>query len=188
MTKNQTSDYIAWEDTYKVEQALFNAKQYRIYLYLCIGKCVALRATEMLNLTWADFGMKELRVEEQKTHKVRVIPLKDETKAAVKKVVNILHPEPTEKIFKSHSKKGTMSSQYISKKLHYYAAPIVGWDKNISTHTVRKTFGRRVYDQSTDKGHALVMLNEIFKHSSMRVTKIYLGITEDEINDIYKAL
>jgi len=34
----------------------------------------------------------------------------------------------------------------------------------------------------------LIMLNEIFDHSSIKTTKIYLGIREKEIMDVYQNL
>jgi site-specific recombinase XerD len=184
----KTSDYIAWEDCPKIEEALFKAKQYRIYLYLLLGRHIALRASDMFTLTWNDILKSEIVLDEQKTGKNRKITIKDEVLTKIYKVYDKLKPKRDELVFRSFSKKGTMSSQYISKKLRYYAAPIVGWDKHISTHSVRKTFGRRVYEQALNKEHALIMLNEIFNHSTMRVTRVYLGIREEEIKDIYKNL
>lgn len=185
----KTSDYISWEDCEKVEQALFNNKQYRIFLYLSMGKKFGLRAKDMLSLRWSDILNKSMLVlSESKTGKIRQIPIAKDTQQTAKQVYELLGDNLSDFIFKSWSKSGVMSSQYISQKLRYYAAPIVGWDKHISTHSTRKTMGRRVLDTQDDKNYALIMLNDIFNHSSVGITRRYLGITEQEKHKIYQAL
>lgn len=47
------------------------------------------------------------------------------------------------------------------------------------THTMRKTFGYHFYKQTYD----IATLMQIFNHSSQEITKRYIGITEDEIDD-----
>lgn len=53
---------------------------------------------------------------------------------------------------------------------------------DIGTHTLRKTFGYHYYRKTKD----IATLMEIYNHSSERVTKIYIGITTDEIGDSLK--
>ena len=53
----------------------------------------------------------------------------------------------------------------------------VGLDE-IGTHTLRKTFGYHYYKKTKD----VAMLQEIFNHSAPSVTKRYIGITQDEID------
>jgi integrase len=176
-------------DCQKIEQSLLEAKQYRIYLYLSMGKKFGLRAKDMLSLRWGDVISKEqLVIKESKTGKVRTIPIAKDTQKSIKLVFDQLKPEKDEFIFRSWSKSGVMSSQYISKQLRYYSAPIMGWDKHISTHSTRKTLGRRVLDTNKNKEYALLMLNDIFNHSSLSVTKRYLGIRDEEKMKIYQSL
>ena len=187
--KSKTSDYIQWDLCAKIEQSLLEAKQYRIYLYLAMGKKFGLRAKDMLSLRWEDvIGKEQLVIKESKTGKVRTIPIAKDTQKSIKLVFDQLNPAKEEFIFRSWSKSGVMSSQYISKQLRYYSASIVGWDKHISTHSTRKTLGRRVLDTNKNKEYALLMLNEIYNHSSLNVTKRYLGIRNEEKMEIYKSL
>jgi integrase len=52
-------------------------------------------------------------------------------------------------------------------------------DRNdIGTHTMRKTFGYHYYKRTKD----IVTLMEIFNHSAPSITKRYIGITQDEID------
>ena len=54
----------------------------------------------------------------------------------------------------------------------------------ISSHSLRKTFGRRVYETFGETEKALVMLSKIYNHSSVGITRTYLDITQEEIEDL----
>ena len=57
------------------------------------------------------------------------------------------------------------------------------------THTFRKTFGRKVYEGSGENANmALIKLSELFNHSNIAVTKIYLGLREKELMEAYDLL
>lgn len=60
--------------------------------------------------------------------------------------------------------------------------------KNIGTHSLRKTFGYWVYHNALDKNNALVILQTIFNHSSPSVTSRYIGLTDDEVSDVFNSL
>lgn len=58
------------------------------------------------------------------------------------------------------------------------AGEVLGRD-DIGTHTMRKTFGYHYYRDTRD----LAFLQEIFNHSAPSITKRYIGITQDEIDE-----
>ena len=60
--------------------------------------------------------------------------------------------------------------------------------EQISTHSLRKGFGRRVYDMNGQSEHALIKLSEVFGHSSIQLTRIYLGLKQEELNEVYMNL
>ena len=60
--------------------------------------------------------------------------------------------------------------------------------EQISTHSLRKSFGRRVYDMNGQSEHALIKLSEVFGHSSIQLTRIYLGLKQEELNEVYMNL
>lgn len=51
--------------------------------------------------------------------------------------------------------------------------------KDIGTHTMRKTFGYHYYKKTKD----VAALQELFNHSAPSITKRYIGITQDEIDE-----
>lgn len=68
------------------------------------------------------------------------------------------------------------------------AAEEAGIKKNICSHTLRKTFGRFVWYNAEDKNKSLVILQTIFNHSSQSVTTKYIGLTDDEVSDVFNEL
>lgn len=60
---------------------------------------------------------------------------------------------------------------------------------NFSCHSLRKAFGRKVFESSGENAQmALVKLSELFNHSSVQITKIYLGLREEELLEAYDLL
>ena len=59
---------------------------------------------------------------------------------------------------------------------------------HFSTHSLRKTFGRKVFESSDNAELALVKLMELFNHSSVAITKRYLGLRQEEILETYDCL
>ena len=60
---------------------------------------------------------------------------------------------------------------------------------HFSCHSFRKTFGRQVYTMNGDNAElALVKLMELFNHSSVAITKRYLGLRQEEILETYDCL
>lgn len=68
------------------------------------------------------------------------------------------------------------------------AAIEAGIKQNIGSHSLRKTFGYHVWHNAEDKEKALVMLMAIFNHSSVATTKKYIGILDEEIEDVFNCL
>jgi len=63
-----------------------------------------------------------------------------------------------------------------------------GIDKNIGSHSLRKTWGFWTFHSAEDKNKALVILQRCFNHSSTQVTMKYIGLLDSEIEDMYKSV
>lgn len=68
------------------------------------------------------------------------------------------------------------------------AAAEAGIQQNIGSHSLRKTFGKFIYDNAENKTEVLVLLQSIFNHSSPSVTAKYIGITDENIAETFNNL
>lgn len=92
-----------------------------------------------------------------------------------------------EYLFKSRKGDGAISERALW-KIIVDATAEAGIDKNVGSHTLRKTFGRFVWHNAEDKNKALVILQTIFNHSSTATTSKYIGLTDDEVSDVFNEL
>ena len=58
----------------------------------------------------------------------------------------------------------------------------------LSSHSLRKSFGRQCYEKNNESEKALMYLSEMFNHTSPSITRKYLGIRQEELNNIYMTL
>ena len=62
---------------------------------------------------------------------------------------------------------------------------------NISTHTMRKTFSRKIWENENAAGRgeqSLVVLSEMLNHSSVAITRRYIGLRQQELREVYEGL
>ena len=109
----------------------------------------------------------------------------------LKEIVNRIHdkilPNIEEPMFLNRFKAKPISVQHVNVKLKEIFAKynIKG---QYSSHFMRKTLGRRVWAVNNYSEQALILLSQLFNHSSVQTTKIYLGIREQEISNLYLSV
>ena len=143
-----------------------------------------MRISDLLQLTWAMLlDSNTFEIVEKKTKKQREVRINANFQKHFRdcyKKLGILNKQ--EKCFINHRNR-FYSIQRINVLLKDiktgYGLKSV---KNFSTHSLRKTFGRHIYENASTNGElALVMLSKPFNHSNIAITKRYLGIRKDEI-------
>jgi site-specific recombinase XerD len=92
-----------------------------------------------------------------------------------------------EYLFKSRKGDGAISERALWRIIVDITAD-AGIDKNVGSHTLRKTFGFHIWHNAEDKEKALVMLMAIFNHSSLVTTKKYIGLLDNEIEEVFNGL
>ncbi|WP_203558266.1 tyrosine-type recombinase/integrase [Bacteroides sp. 224] len=190
--KNQltTSDYLEYSEYERLLQLLHDDKKYIWELYSRLSFCTACRVSDVLNLHWKDILDKDqVTVLEIKTGKLRSIKFN----ASVKKKTNELYrllgsPSIEEHIFQTNRSKGAFTKQYINRKLKEFKSKYRINIGNFSTHTFRKTFGRYVYEANNRSEESLILLCKVLNHSSTAITKTYIGIRQDEIDNIFDSI
>ena len=127
---------------------------------------------------------------EKKTQKLREVRINKGFQKHIRDCYNaLLITDKSEKCFKSRGhrvysiQRINMILKDIKKKYNIKSV------RNFSTHSLRKTFGRHVYERADSNGEmALVMLSELFNHSNIAITKRYLGLRKEEIMQCYDLL
>lgn len=109
----------------------------------------------------------------------------------VKAISNYIEEYPIqdmdEYLFKSRKGDGHITEISLGRIIKD-AAEEVGIDRNICSHSLRKTFGYHVWHNAEDKEKSLIVLQTIFNHSSPMMTKKYIGLMDDEIEDVFQDL
>lgn len=186
-----TSDYIPWSEAILLVHHLFRDKNYRMSLLIGCGIFFGLRISDLLRLSWnMILETDKFEIIEKKTKKRRQIRInKDFQKHIVSCYEALCIADSTEKCFLSH-KKRVFSTQRINVLLKEIKAEYKLKDvENLSTHSLRKTFGRHIFEKAEgNEEMALVMLSELFNHSNIAITKRYLGIRKEEILHCYDLL
>lgn len=186
-----TSDYIQWDTAVNLVHRLFSDGDYRMSLLIGCGIFFGLRISDILQLSWSMLlSDTTFELIEKKTNKRREVKI---NKAFQKHILNCYQAleitDDAEQCFISR-KNRVYSIQRINVilkdiKKKYNIKSV----KNFSTHSLRKTFGRHVYERADTNGEvALAMLSELFNHSNIAITKRYLGLRKDEIMGCYDLL
>lgn len=179
-----TSDYLNFDSTLnKAMKIIKTDKNYKLGFLVVFGINAGLRISDIFKLKHEDLESDSIPLIESKTNKKRIIRLNDNIKKAYDHLKERC-PETTGYIFTSNQNT-VFSSQYVNRKLkEMFGSKSLA----VSTHSLRKTFGRRVWENNNQTDKALLYLSELFNHSSPAITKRYLGIRQEELDDIYMNL
>lgn len=179
-----TSDYMNFDSTLnKALKIIKSGKNYKIGFLIVFGINSGLRISDILELKHEDLLNESILLIESKTNKKRAIKLNDNIKKGY-----ALYQERDQirlgHIFTSNQNT-VFSVQYVNRclKTIFQTKTL-----SISSHSLRKTFGRQVWSNNGESDKALLYLSELFNHSSPAITKRYLGIRQEELDDIYMSL
>ena len=187
---NTTADYLVWSDAMNLIRKLAKDQNYKMSLLIALGCFTGLRISDILALRWNQIlGVDEFTITEKKTGKQRTIRLNPQLQQHIQECYEHIKPIGVKAPILVSQKGTTFTIQAINRKLKdikkHYKVKI----KNFSCHSLRKTFGRQVYTMSGDSAElTLVKLMELFNHSSIAITKRYLGLRQEEILETYDVL
>lgn len=111
-------------------------------------------------------------IREQKTGKEKKFPINDELKPIIKEYID--NKKDYEYLFKSRKGKNEPLTRQQAYNILNDAAEVFSL-YSIGTHTLRKTWGYHIYQQT----HDAVTIMEILNHSDISVTLRYIGINQD---------
>lgn len=152
----------------------------RDYLLFVLGINSGLRISDLLLLKIDDVKEKNrITIKEKKTGKTKDFPLSDTCKKAIQDYLENVQSNG-KWLFKS--KKGDRPITRIQAyRIINAAARAIGIKDHIGTHTLRKTFGYWTYKSGVD----IIKIQKLLNHSASSITLAYIGITKDELDNIY---
>ena len=160
----------------------------RDWLLFVLGINNGLRISDLLSLQIADVkDCDRITIREKKTGKAKDFPLSDNCKKALSEYMKVtgLTVGP---LFPSRKITGCRGTGAISRQQAYTAinaaARAVGIKVAIGTHTLRKTFGYWAFQQGVN----VTIIQQLLNHSAPPVTLRYIGITKDELDQVYIKL
>ena len=185
-----TADYLVWSDAMNLIRKLAKDGNYKISLLVAIGCFTGLRISDILSLRWKQIlGVPDFTIIEKKTGKRRTIRLNPELQRHIVDCYNHIQPIGIESPILVSQKGTVFSVQRINAILKDLKKKYRLKINHFSCHSLRKTFGRQVYNMNSESAElALVKLMELFNHSSVAITKRYLGLRQEEILETYDCL
>lgn len=128
------------------------------------------RISEMIHLTLEDVDLegRVLHIIDGKGGKDRDVPINDKLHQILTNYLKHIRKSKSNRFF-ALTRTGKVSASYINHCIHT-AVEELGWDKDISAHVLRHSFGSNLLE----KGASVVSIQKLLGHSSLRVTSRYL--------------
>ena len=160
--------------------------QLRNQVLIVLGLHTALRISDLLRLTWDDvydFDNKRVRIRidivEKKTRKAKSISLNKAAVIALTMFANQSAYKGRFIIENIQTKKSI--SRIQAYRLIRAASEALKFQSRVSCHSLRKTFGYHAWKS----GVSPAVIMDIYNHSSLAVTRRYLGVTQDDKDEVY---
>jgi integrase len=127
---------------------------------------------------------------EQKTKKTRKIKINIDLKNLISRIKNQMGvTDNNQYIFVNRYGTKPIDKSWVNVNLKMiFKKYRVDYDSHISSHLFRKTLANRVLKLNNFSNESVVLLMELFGHSSIAITKKYLGIREREVMSVYDSL
>ena len=187
MNTKGSGTYISQDDLEKIINYLNSKGKHRLVFLFKFGTRMALRIGDLKQIRWRDvLGKDRYKVDESKTGKRRDIIFSPQCKEIIQQYYEILKPKRvTDYIFCNKLGK-PYSTRYLNAEFkRIIRNSRIENPAQYKTHSLRKTWGRRVWENNGESDRALTLICYAFGHSNPRITMAYLGIRQDEIDKLY---
>jgi len=162
----------------------------RDYLLFVLGINTGLRISDLLTLKYQDVAegpnkiLDIIQIKEKKTSKTKLFYINDSAKKALHDYIKETGFDPNRYLFSSRKGNNQPITRVRAYRIINDACAVARVEGAIGMHTLRKTFGYWAYKQGID----IILLMKIFNHSSPSITLRYIGITQEDINNVYISL
>lgn len=187
-----TADYLPFDTATSLVRKLFRDGDYRMSLLIGCGIFFGLRISDLRSLTWTQILTgEEFSIYEKKTGKRRVIRINKGFQAHIRDCHTALNIKDDSQPCFLNRYGSIITLQMINRHFKNIKVRYGLRINNFSTHSLRKTWARRIWENENVSGRgeqSLVVLSEIMNHSSVAITRRYLGLRQEEIGQIYESL
>jgi integrase len=179
-TIEKTSDYLTTDELKRLNRYFQKEQNYQMALLIEFGFRTLLRYSDISRFTWENVLNKdELVLNEKKTGKRRSIKVGAVLKGLLVEYFELMQqPELQSTIF-------NYSLRHTNRLLQFGSRFVGIRKKQVSTHSLRKSGARFLYDENNRSEAVFLKISMILNHSSTQVSRRYLGITKEEISDVY---
>jgi integrase len=188
---NTTTSYIEWGEVQLLISRLERDKNYKFCLLVACGVYTGLRISDLLLLKYSDILDGDTFIlTEGKTGKRREVKVNTHLRELVQKIFYIQQiQELNTLIFLNKFKTKPIDRCYVNSQLKVFVRKYrIKTGGNISSHSFRKTLGRRVMEVNNYSNESLILLSEVFGHSNPAITMRYLGLRQQEVLSVYDSL
>lgn len=185
---------IPWDTAIKI---LESTKHIEDRLILALGFTTAFRCENLLNLKFKDVmdgaNVKATLVVEKecKTYKRREVPINH----LLKECILAHHRQLVQKMYysdemyligsyKDPRRRNPVSRQFLNTRIKRCVKPFMSTDR-ISSHSLRKTFGKRIYEKEGCTDKALLITSMALNHKDIYVTRRYIGLDEEVLANVF---
>ena len=181
-TKYTTSDYLTTDEILRLIRYFRKLGNPQMGLLIEFGVKTLLRYSDLSRIQWVDvLGRDTLILNEKKTNKRREITIGNTLRGKIEMVYKEMgNPNKEDYLF-------NYSIQYVNRLLNEGGRDERIKNKNISSHSLRKSGSRFIWENNGHSDEYLIKLSSILNHSSTSITRRYLGISKEEIKDIYQS-
>ncbi len=188
-----TAEYLPWDTAMMLIRKLYKDGNYRMSLLIGCGCFFGLRISDLLlSLTWDRIlNTPSFHIVEKKTGKHREIKINPAFQEHIKDCHEAMGVTNDERPCFLNRYGSVISVQAVNKELKEIKIEYQLRVKNFSTHSLRKTWARQIFENENAAGRgqlALAKLSSIMNHSSESITRAYLGLKQQEIGEVYDSL
>lgn len=184
-----TADYMEWDSAMSLIHRLYRDGDYTMSLFIGCGCFFGLRCGDLRSLTWSMLSGDTFTLTEKKTGKKRTIKINPNFAKHISDCKTALKVKNDDDYCFLSKKGSVISIQRINVRLKEIKFKYRINIEHFSTHSLRKTFGRKVVEMAGENAEmALIKLSELFNHSNVSITRRYLGLRKEELMECYSML
>ena len=163
-------------DYYRLIEYLERDKQYRWALFCIIACTMGLRVSDLYF------------VDEIKTGKQRRVKINDSVRRKYLEYYDRMgRPELNQLVFLSKRTGRAYTTQAINYHLRRYKEKYELPVNRFSSHSFRKTLGKKVYEDHGKTEYGLMIVNRTFKHRDLQTTERYIGVSNNDMEGVYDS-